>query len=35
MYPRTKKGKMYLYKAKVSEVQAKKSMLQDLLDRAF
>lgn len=32
---RTKKGKAYLYKAKVSEVQAKKSMLQDLIDRAF
>ena len=32
---RKKKGKVYLYRAKVSEVQAKKSMLQDLIERAF
>ena len=32
---RKKKGKVYFYQAKVGEVQAKKSMLQDLLERAF
>ncbi|MFC1528550.1 BlaI/MecI/CopY family transcriptional regulator [Candidatus Latescibacterota bacterium] len=32
---RRKKGKVYLYKAKVSEDQAKKFMLQDLLEKAF
>ncbi|MFC1693058.1 BlaI/MecI/CopY family transcriptional regulator [Candidatus Latescibacterota bacterium] len=32
---RSKKGKVYLYKAKVNEIQAKKSMLQNLLKHAF
>ena len=32
---RNKKGKAYYYRARVGEDQAKRSMLQDLLDRAF
>ena len=32
---RSKKGKVYLYRARVNEVQAKKTMVQDLLERAF
>ncbi|MBT4485222.1 MAG: hypothetical protein HOC71_16270 [Candidatus Latescibacteria bacterium] len=32
---RRKKGKVYLYKAKMPENQAKKFMIQDLLEKAF
>ena len=32
---RKKNGKAYYYRAKVGEDQAKRSMVQDLLDRAF
>ena len=31
----SKKGKVYLYRTKIDEIQAKKSMVQDLLARAF
>ena len=32
---RSKQGKVYLYRAQVNEIQAKKTMVQDLLERAF